>query len=85
MASTFDAMNQSRYDELSKADQFYNDSKKMKLIASHGFLEGNPETWAPTFKLKTKNGEDFYGNKRVPSWTDRIFYRSNMVGDRNDA
>ena len=85
MPSTFDAMNQSRYEDLFKADQFTVDSKKMKLIASHGFQEGNPETWAPTFKLKNKDGETFYGTKRVPSWTDRIFFRSSKIGDREGA
>ena len=88
MASTFEAINSSKYDILFKSDQFYEDSKRRKIISTHGFQEGNPEVWAPTFKLKTTNkpGEhDAYGNKRVPSWTDRIFFRSNKLGDREAA
>ena len=86
MASTFDAIYGSQYDLLFKSDQFYIDSKLNKILASHGFQEGNPETWAPTFKLKvSKDSKEImiYGTKRVPSWTDRIIYHSNKVGNRD--
>ena len=38
------------------------------------FKEGNPYMFAPTFKLKPL--ENNYSNKRVPSWCDRVIYRS---------
>jgi len=45
-----------------------------------GFREGNI-SFAPTFKFRLKDTEEDgfqdYKLKRMPSWTDRILYRSN--------
>ena len=47
----------------------------------HGFREGNI-SFAPTFKFDLSNTEpngfQDYKLSRMPSWTDRILYRSNL-------
>lgn len=47
----------------------------------HGFREGNI-SFAPTFKFDLSNAEPSgfqdYKLSRMPSWTDRILYRSNL-------
>ena len=64
------------------------DSNELKVFTSLGFKEGEPQLWAPTFKLnieikkKSIQNEERYNFKRIPSWTDRIIYKSGKIGNK---
>ena len=45
-----------------------------QVSQSRGFKEGNIAEFGPTFKIQPN--EHHYLEKRLPSWTDRIIYKS---------
>lgn len=59
------------------------DFRKPNNAIFYNFQEGNIEYFAPTFKITP--GSDKFGNKRVPSWTDRIIYRTSQSKDEQDC
>eukprot|EP00041_Stephanoeca_diplocostata_P015525 m.296652 g.296652 ORF g.296652 m.296652 type:complete len:534 (-) comp20069_c0_seq5:352-1953(-) len=64
--------------DLAAVDQLLREQAKGRVF--HGYVEKSPghPTWAPTFKLNKKPGENplSYNLKRCPSWCDRVLYRT---------
>ena len=61
------------WDALYENDQLHNEIECGRLL--HGFQEMQPR-FLPTFKVKRHVENPTYNEKRVPSWCDRILWRS---------
>ncbi|KAK2964116.1 putative Inositol polyphosphate 5-phosphatase E [Blattamonas nauphoetae] len=69
-------MKRGEYGILSLHDQLYVE-RKAGNVFQHGFCEG-PLLFKPTYKIQPYSNPPDYGQmskKRIPSWTDRIFWR----------
>eukprot|EP00937_MAST-01D_sp_MAST-1D-sp2_P000302 g302.t1 len=66
-------LRQGSLEELYENDQLRNDIATGRIL--HGFAEMQPR-FMPTFKVKRHRPEEVYNEKRVPSWCDRVVYRS---------
>jgi len=85
-ASVRRAMNKSEYHEIFAHDQFNVDMMRPKTPYNayyYNFREGDAALFAPTFKL-IPGTSTMNINYRIPSWTDRILFRSRNLGYSND-
>ncbi len=62
--------------ELLSSDQCIQQARAGRILA--GMAEG-PITFTPTFKLLRGRREHVYDADRVPSWTDRIWFRGSVA------
>lgn len=77
------AMSKSEFAELFRHDQFNYDMMNTKTPFNayyYNFREGDCSLFAPTFKIIP--GTNLMNHSaRIPSWTDRITYRSKKIYD----
>lgn len=71
-----DDVDMRQWDSMATYDQLLREKAKGRVF--HGFVEkapGHPQ-FLPTFKLNKKTGAGPWNPKRVPSWCDRVLWRS---------